>query len=995
LALGLGNLLGYVVGGETPYGWSHSTYMAAHSAAGFMLLGTGLLAFVWSRMTGPEQMKSRSLALESGIGLVVLALILWQSLLAQGRFHLEQNIGRQRTHLARMIEGTIKPQILALTRMARRWENRGGTPEAEWRYDVARHIADQPGFQAIEWVDVTDHVRWVEPLSGNEAALNLDLGFEKRRRQALEKVRQQGEVTVTRTVDLVQGGKGFLIYAPLFDGDRFDGFMLGVFRIRGLLDNILAEVITEGYAIQIFDGNEKIYQRNVATAHTDTVWGQEQDLRFDGINWRLRLWPTTVLLAKLHSLLPVIALTVGLVLALLMGFTVHLFQRSRQQMVKVGRANRELTSAITERQLVEERLRASQRMLETVFDNAPFMIWGTDEKGILKYFNKKSVETMEFSSEEAIGMLNMNLHPLDKRDEVFEKFKVHVGEKLEDKLELPLMTKSGKKLVGSMTQAVYEDEYGKKWYFCFVDDITEHKRIEKALQESELWQRGIFNALAEGVVVMTPDRLILNLNSAGLAMVGYSLQEVINQSVEMFHVDHDHFVEFGKRLETAFDKGEVDCLEFEIKRKNGEVFPTEHIVSMLKDDMGRIVGIVNVVRDITVRKQVEEELRKHRDRLEERVRERTSELWMRNKQLQSEVVERKQSERQLKMQTLRNEIILETTQDGFWMVDLDGKICDVNEACCRMLGYTREQLLEMGVADVEASESPQKANMHIQKIMVQGSDRFETRHRCQDGAFIDLDVSVSLVDFDGERFFFTFFRDIGERKQDQRELENSRRQFRDLAIHLQTVREEERARLARDVHDEIGQVLTALNMDVHWLRERIPEHEEDMRRKILSMLPLIASIITSVQRITSELRPAMLDELGLGPAIQWYLEEFQQRTGIECEWVMELDEAQLDSARATAVFRILQETLTNVARHSGAGRVSLDINKGADHLEMRITDDGRGICPSAASADNAFGLLGMKERALAFGGSVDIEGHPGKGTTVLLRLPLDTRSATP
>jgi PAS domain S-box-containing protein len=137
---------------------------------------------------------------------------------------------------------------------------------------------------------------------------------------------------------------------------------------------------------------------------------------------------------------------------------------------------------VTEHKHAEERLRASQRMLETVFDNAPSMIWGTDEQGILKYFNKKSVETMGYSYKEAIGMFNMDLHPPDKRDEVFEKFEVHVAGKTEDKLELPLMTKSGKRLVGSIAQAIYEDEYGKKWYFGFIEEITERKRAEKELE---------------------------------------------------------------------------------------------------------------------------------------------------------------------------------------------------------------------------------------------------------------------------------------------------------------------------------------------------------------------------------------------------------------------------------------------------------------------------------------------------------------------------------
>ncbi|GMR08524.1 MAG: hypothetical protein BMS9Abin26_1529 [Gammaproteobacteria bacterium] len=866
LALGLGNLLGYAAGGETPYGWLHPTYMAGHTAGGFMLLGAGLLAFIWRQIATQGK---HSLALESGFGVAVLAVVLWQSLLAQGREHIMQIIAEQAVSLSAEITSAINSQVLAVDRMARRWEQQGGTPQGSWKADAAHYLEDNPGLQAMSWVDPSMVVRWIEPLQGNEAARDLYLAFEPRRTQALQSARLERVITATRNIELVQGGRAIIVYAPLYIDDRFDGFIGGVFLLHKLLTPIVVRLASQDYALELFEGNEEIYRRVGPGAVYEPGMGRKQTFTIVNLDWRLQLQPSQALLASLTSPLPLIALIVGLLLALLMSLTMHFGHAARRRANTMVTLNRELA-----------------------------------------------------------------------------------------------------------------------------DEISERQRVERSLKESGLWMQGIFNALEEGVVVTTPERIMVNLNPAGQTMLGYSQQEIAGQPTAMLHVDHDHMVEFGRRIKATFDKGEVARFEFELKRKNGEIFPSEHTASQIHDEQGESIGIVSTLHDITVRKRSEEELKQYREHLEELVTERTDELRARNEQLQDEIVVRKCSEDQLKKQVLHNEIILATTRDGFWMVDLEGNICDVNEAYCEMVGYTREQLQTMTVADLEASENSEEVQLHIQKIFSQGHDRFESRHRCKDGTLIDLDISVTLANLGETQVFFTFFRDIREHIRTQQELQDSRQQLRDLADHLQAVREEEQARIARDVHDEIGQILTALNMDIHWLSQRIPGEEQEMQEKVLSMLSVIETAIGVVQRITSGLRPAMLDELGLGPVIQWYLEEFQHRTGIECESTMEIGDLPLDSGRATTVFRILQEALTNVARHAGASRISLIINSGEVYIDMRLTDNGRGITRAEIYRDDAFGLIGMRERALAFDGTILIKGHPGEGTTVLLRLPLGKTSSS-
>nr|HQU27662.1 sensor histidine kinase [Nitrospirales bacterium] len=217
---------------------------------------------------------------------------------------------------------------------------------------------------------------------------------------------------------------------------------------------------------------------------------------------------------------------------------------------------------------------------------------------------------------------------------------------------------------------------------------------------------------------------------------------------------------------------------------------------------------------------------------------------------------------------------------------------------------------------------------------------------------------------------------------------------RDLAAHLETVREEERTRVAREIHDELGSALTCLKMDLAWMAKRIPmtnsrETAAQLAPKIHSMSKFANEMVRLVQKVSTELRPAVLDELGLGPAIEWQAKEFQSRTGITCRLDIYPESLAIDSDRATAVFRILQEILTNVIRHADATSVSIHMNRSVTHLKLKVTDNGRGITLMQISSPKSLGLVGMRERALLWGGEVTIVGDPEKGTTVFLELPLN------
>jgi signal transduction histidine kinase len=219
------------------------------------------------------------------------------------------------------------------------------------------------------------------------------------------------------------------------------------------------------------------------------------------------------------------------------------------------------------------------------------------------------------------------------------------------------------------------------------------------------------------------------------------------------------------------------------------------------------------------------------------------------------------------------------------------------------------------------------------------------------------------------------------------EVRAGREQLRDLTSYLQTAREEERAYIAREIHDEFGQSLTALKMDLAWLTKRLPADRPLLAEKASTMSGLIDSTIQTVRRVATQLRPGLLDDLGLTAAIEWQAQELAERTGINCELYLGDEDIVLDRDLATAVFRIFQETLTNVARHAEATEVQVELEEGPDELVLIVRDNGKGITPGQVSDPHSLGLIGMRERARSWDGAVTFQSIPGQGTTVTVRMP--------
>jgi signal transduction histidine kinase len=227
-----------------------------------------------------------------------------------------------------------------------------------------------------------------------------------------------------------------------------------------------------------------------------------------------------------------------------------------------------------------------------------------------------------------------------------------------------------------------------------------------------------------------------------------------------------------------------------------------------------------------------------------------------------------------------------------------------------------------------------------------------------------------------------------ERELAEMELKRSQELFRNLSTHLQVVREEERTRIARKIHDDMGQALTALKIDLTWLNKKLTDDQPLIREKLQSMVTLINETIETVHNLSEDLRPGILDDFGLSAAIEWQAEEFQKRTGIECRINLASDESNLSKEKSTNLFRIVQESLTNVIRHANATKVEINLSEKDGILLLEVADNGKGITKAAVTNPKSFGLIGIKERVHSLGGEVDISGTPNAGTRLKVKMPI-------
>jgi len=324
-------------------------------------------------------------------------------------------------------------------------------------------------------------------------------------------------------------------------------------------------------------------------------------------------------------------------------------------------------------------------------------------------------------------------------------------------------------------------------------------------------------------------------------------------------------------------------------------------------------------------------------------------------------------------------------------MDLKGNLKFTNKYGMQSFGYSQEDIKKgVNFLQLFVRSERKRVRENIQSILkgnsTSGNEYMSLRK--DSTTFQSLFYSNPIIENNKPTGLRGVVIDITDRKKAERDCKDSCDQLRCLATHLQTVREEERLIMAREIHDELGQALTALKMDLIWMKKRLtPEHDKQTE-KVNSMSNLVDTTIQTVRRISTELRPGLIDDLGLQAAMEWYCGEFQNRTGIKCNLDLEEDEHILEQDRVIAIFRIFQESLTNVARHANAKDVFINLSFSSESLTMEIKDNGAGITKEQIFSQKSLGLVGLRERVNPWGGQVIISGIKNIGTTVKVILPI-------
>jgi len=475
--------------------------------------------------------------------------------------------------------------------------------------------------------------------------------------------------------------------------------------------------------------------------------------------------------------------------------------------------------------------------------------------------------------------------------------------------------------------------------------------------------RALTETAPDAIIIADESGVIVEWNPAARRMFGYSDTEIIGKPLTLVMPQkyHDRHLEGIRRIQvTGQWNTTATSVELHGLTKTGREFPLELSLSAWETPEGKYFA--GIIRDISQRKQAEEAL-----------------------------VERDS----------RYRAVVETSSDGFWAVDQDGRLLDVNEAYVRRSGYSREELVGSHIADLEAKESAADVASHIKSILSKGVDVFETLHRAKDGSVWPVEVAVKYrLDRKGQ--FLCFPRDITERKhvEEERkrsaeilqlrtvELERSHQLLQALTAVQESVQEEERKRIARELHDELSQKLTVLKLQTTLALSGLPPGDTGLNRQLQDMNSLLSETMHSVGQIAANLRPVVLDELGLVVALRDLVERFSERTRIECEFSVDPADLRIENKLAMPLYRMVQESLTNVARHADASEVVVSLQREVSgKITLSITDNGKGVSNEDRPTRGSFGLMGMRERAAILGGELRVHSQSGEGTLIEIVIP--------
>ncbi len=598
---------------------------------------------------------------------------------------------------------------------------------------------------------------------------------------------------------------------------------------------------------------------------------------------------------------------------------------------------------ITDKKRAEEEIVREKVLSESLINSLPGVFYLYDEQGKFMRWNKNFEAVTGYTGEELKTM-----NPLDffeGEDKTLLTQRVNeVFTYGEAEVEAMFRNKAGEKIPYYFNgmSIMYE---GKRCLIGVGIDITARKEAEENLAKQERQFRETMDNMLEGVQIFDADYRCVYVNNAVEKQGPYSKEETLGRSL-MENYPGIENTELFKIFEQCRNEGISKHIEHEFTFPDGSTKWFELSIQPNPE------GLFVLSADITERRNAEQEI------------------------LASEE----------KYRYLFNN---NPTVIIIWELKTL-KVMEVNEQAIELYGYTRDEFIGLSILSLRPEEDRQKIKDFAQKLLMTEPDRERRiwRHLKKDGGMMHMDITSHRIDYNGEKAILSLGKDITEQLKAEEELKKTYANIRLLNAHLQTVREDERTRIAREIHDELGQQLTGLKMDACWINKKLVSADTAVSEKLENMIVLIDDTVKTVRRISSDLRPGVLDDLGLVAALEWQSTEFEKRTGIICHFSSTLAEFDLDRTIATGVFRVFQETLTNVARHARATEIKASLQKPGGNLLLTISDNGVGFNVKDAQGNKTLGLIGMKERALMMGGELTIESEPGKGATVILRVPV-------
>jgi PAS domain S-box-containing protein len=593
----------------------------------------------------------------------------------------------------------------------------------------------------------------------------------------------------------------------------------------------------------------------------------------------------------------------------------------------------------------QETLRKKEERIDflaEILKSSPICVIAMDEDAKITYCNPATEKLYGYKAEELIGrdlgMLDAGPNATEVLREILatvRRGKIWRGEVLNRK-------KSGDLFY------IYCSIYkllDKKGNFialvCFHEDITERKRAEEVLKESEEKFRNLAEQSPNMIFINERGRVVY-ANKKCEDIMGYTRDEFYSPDFDFLGLIAPESTELVNSSFASHMKGEeIEPYGYSLVTKDGE-----RIEAILNTTLINYQGeraILGTVTDITERKRAEQRLREYEARYRH---------------------------------------LLDHMPDGVALTHRR-RIIRVNPPMARMFSYPSAEKMEgLSLMDLASPGSREiiRRQSTPRALGRQGENRFEFQALRKDGSTFSAECTLTIDRGEAKPFGLAIIRDVTESKT----YEEQRKLFSERIIVAQ---EKEHALIARELHDELGQALTAIKMDMAWIKSHVKGAGEAISDRFEALGKLVDTTIESVQKMAASLHPSVLDQLGLTAAIEWYAGEFERRTGIECIIKSESADFNIDSNAAINVYRIFQEALTNVARHARASRVDVRMAQNRGYLTICISDNGRGILSQKLSGAMSLGIAGMRERAELVKGRLDIQSRRGKGTKVTVYLP--------